>query len=301
MCGEILPAGESRPATRPTVSMTRPWRGSKRGNPMKSKVGRIEIYVDAEGEPLQCLDEPPFRLCLDTARFADGSHVLRVVTVYRGGGREERTIPFEVDNVPSVLVDGLDDGDVVRGEVELEVKTGDYELPVERTRRSSLLYLGSILIVLGGVWVLFALTPPVGRLIATMSPSATKREASEQRATPVNKTLYAAGEKTYTHYCTSCHQANGKGVDHAFPPLAGNSNLADLGLVVAAVRTGKSGHIDVEGRSFNSTMPPIGAGFSAKEIAGVATYIRNSWGNAFGGVTVKQVQAHLPAGSGSGA
>jgi mono/diheme cytochrome c family protein len=80
--------------------------------------------------------------------------------------------------------------------------------------------------------------------------------------------------------------------------LAGNANLKDLGLVVKTVLSGKTGHVAIEGKSFDSTMPPIGAGFSAKEIAEVATYIRNSWHNAFGGVTVQEVEKHLPAGSG---
>jgi cytochrome c oxidase subunit 2 len=267
---------------------------------MARKVVRIEIYVDGSEKPSQTATTPPFRLRFDTTHLADGPHTLRVLTVYEGGGREERHIPFEVDNVPDVLVEGLEDGDVVRGEVGLEVKVGDYELPVQRARRQSLLYVGALLVVLGVVWAIFALTPPAGQLIAAMSPGSTAAQTSEQGKAPVDKAFYDAGKKTFTQYCMSCHQANGEGVDDAFPPLAGNKNLEDLGLVVTTVRTGKTGHVVIEGKSFDSTMPPIGAGFSAKEIAEVATYIRNSWGNAFGGVTVDEVEKHLPGGSSGG-
>jgi mono/diheme cytochrome c family protein len=267
---------------------------------MASKVGRIEVYVDGSGTPAQVLTAPPFRLRLDTGRLVDGPHTLRVVTFYEAGGRDERSIPFEVDNVPSVRIEGLEDGDVVRGDVELEVRPGDYGLPMSRTKRSSLLYLGAFFLVLGAVWVFFALTPPAGQLVAAMAPSSAAAQAQEQEKTPVDKTFFDAGKKEYATYCMSCHQANGKGITGAFPPLAGNANLKDIGLVVKTVRTGKTGHVTIEGKSFNSTMPPIGAGFSAKEVAEVATYIRNRWGNAFGGVTVKQVEEHVQSGSTGG-
>jgi cytochrome c oxidase subunit 2 len=260
---------------------------------MPSKVGRIEIYVDGSDTPVQVLEAAPFRLRLDTGHLVDGFHTLQVVTIYESGGRDERSIPFEVDNVPGVLVEGLEDGDVVRGEVELEIRPGDYGLPISRMRRSSLLYVGSSFVVLGAVWIFFALTPPAGQLIAAMSPSQMVSEAQEQGKAPVNKVLYDAGKEEFATYCVSCHQANGKGIAGAFPPLAGNSNLRDIGLLVTTVRTGKTGHLTVEGKSFNSTMPPIGAGFSAKQVAEVATYVRNSWGNTFGGVTVEEVKKHL--------
>lgn len=267
---------------------------------MKRKVERIEIYIDDGGRPVQVLEAAPFRVRLDTGHLVDGRHTLRILTIYDGGGRDERALAFEVDNVPSVLVEGLEEGDVVRGEVDLQFKVGEYEPPAAHPGGRSLLYFGLTVVVLGAVWTFFALTPPVGQLIAAMSPSATSSQAQAQEKTPVDEALYKAGKKAYAQYCMSCHQANGKGITGAFPPLAGNTNLKDLGLVVNTVRSGKTGHVSIEGVSFNSTMPPIGAGFSAKEVAEVATYIRNSWGNGFGGVTVKQVEAHVPSRSQGG-
>ncbi len=267
---------------------------------MARGIERIEVYVDRDEKAVQVLRTPPFRIRIDTLRLPDGPHTLRIVTVHQGGGREERNVRFEVDNVPSSLIEGLDDGDVVRGEINLEVKVGDYELPLKKSRSSLLLYLGSVVAVLGGVWLFFAFTPPAGRLIAAMAPPGATAQGTGQQKTPVDSTLYAAGKKTYDQYCTACHQANGKGIDDSFPPLAGNTNLTDLGLVVTTVHDGKSGHATVEGKTFNATMPPIGSGFSAKEIAEVATYIRNSWGNSFGGVTIEEVQKYLSGGSAGG-
>jgi len=261
---------------------------------MARQIQRIEMYVDDAGpEPTQVLEQAPFTLRLDTTSLADGPHTVRVVTVFAGGGRDEREIAFTVDNLPEVVVDGLDAGNVVQGTVELQVTSAPAEPPRRPAR--SVLFAASTVLVLGGVWAFFAFTPPAGQLLAAVSPA-----TSGEQKTPVNKDFYDAGKKLFTQHCQSCHQANGRGVDDAFPPLAGNSNLEDLGLVTKTVKTGKTGHVAVEGKSFNSVMPPIGGGFSAKEIAEVATYIRNSWGNDFGGVTVAQVEKNLPGGSSGG-
>lgn len=267
---------------------------------MARRIDRIEVYVDADDRPAQVLTTPPFKLRLDTRLLPDGAHALRIVTVYEGGAREERRVPFEVDNAPSVMLEGLAIGDVVRGEINLEIRVGDSEERTTKGRNQLLLYFGSLVVVLGGVWIFFAFTPPVGRLIAALATRGVAAQSPSQQETPVDSASYAAGKKTYEKYCTACHQANGQGIAESFPPLAGNQNLSDIGLVVQTVHEGKSGHTTVRGRTFNGTMPPIGSGLSAKEIAEVATYIRNSWGNAFGGVTVEEVRRHLPGGSAGG-
>ena len=256
---------------------------------MSTTVERIELYVDGDTRPARTITGPPFRATLDTRELADGRHTVRVVTVFDGGGRDERELSFEVDNVPAVVLEGLADGDVVRGTVDLEVRAAA-PLAAAPPHRSAAVYFASIVVALGAVWALFALTPPVGVLFA----AGTAAKGAEK--TPVNQALYEEGKHTFATYCASCHQANGKGVDDSFPPLAGNANLKDLGLVVKTVRTGKQGHVVIEGKSFNSAMPPIGAGLTPKQVAEIATYIRNSWGNDFGGVTVEQVQQHLAGG-----
>ncbi len=107
-----------------------------------------------------------------------------------------------------------------------------------------------------------------------------------------------AGGSLFDEKCSTCHQMNGTGVPSTFPPLAGNPNLKDLALIVTTVHGGHSGKIEVNGKTFNQTMPAIGADFTALEIAQVATYIRNSWGNSFGGVDLAAVKKILDPSSG---
>ena len=91
------------------------------------------------------------------------------------------------------------------------------------------------------------------------------------------KDLVARGEKVYTANCVACHQANGKGVPPAFPPLDG-SKIA-TGPVAA--------HLDavLNGVSKNgqpTAMVAWKSTLSNTDIAAVVTYERNAWGNHTG-------------------
>ena len=94
--------------------------------------------------------------------------------------------------------------------------------------------------------------------------------------------LIARGEKVYTSTCIACHQATGKGMPPAFPPLVG-----------AKLVTGpKAGHIDIvlNGKP-GTAMAPFGKQLSETEIAAVISYERNSWGNKSGVVQPAEVKA----------
>jgi cytochrome c oxidase subunit II len=85
--------------------------------------------------------------------------------------------------------------------------------------------------------------------------------------------LKARGEKVYAANCVACHQANGKGMPPAFPPLDGGK-----------LTTGpKNGHIDivVNGKP-GTAMAAFGKQLNDTEIAAVVTYERNAWGNKTG-------------------
>jgi cytochrome c oxidase subunit II len=85
--------------------------------------------------------------------------------------------------------------------------------------------------------------------------------------------LKARGEKVYAANCVACHQANGKGMPPAFPPLDGGK-----------LTTGpKNGHIDivVNGKP-GTAMAAFGKQLNDTEIAAVVTYERNAWGNKSG-------------------
>ena len=97
--------------------------------------------------------------------------------------------------------------------------------------------------------------------------------------TPVE--LVSRGEKVYAQHCVTCHQATGRGVPPAFPPLAGSK----------VVNGPEEGQIDVmlNGRP-NTAMQPFRQ-LSNVEIAAVITFTRNSWGNKASDVQPAEVKA----------
>jgi hypothetical protein len=94
----------------------------------------------------------------------------------------------------------------------------------------------------------------------------------------------------YQSTCSACHGAEGKGVEGAFPPLAGSDYLnADPKRGIHAVVKGLSGEITVNGKKFNSVMPA--QALDDEKIANVLTYVLNSFGNKGGEVKPEDVAA----------
>ena len=88
-----------------------------------------------------------------------------------------------------------------------------------------------------------------------------------------------SGEGTFKAACTPCHQADGKGLPGAFPPLAGSDFLVkDKTRAITTVVHGRTGPTVVNGQKFDSVMPPM-TQLSDQEIANVLTFVSNSWGN----------------------
>ncbi len=93
-----------------------------------------------------------------------------------------------------------------------------------------------------------------------------------------------AGAETYNTVCAACHQPTGLGVPGAFPPLAGHapSILAHPGgrdYLVRLVLYGLSGEIDVDGKTFNATMPPLGDTLTDEQLAAALYRALRSWDN----------------------
>jgi cytochrome c oxidase subunit 2 len=85
--------------------------------------------------------------------------------------------------------------------------------------------------------------------------------------------LKARGEKVYASNCVACHQATGKGMPPAFPPLDGSKiALGPKDAHILQVLNGKAG----------TAMAAFGKQLNDTEIAAVVTYERNSWGNKTG-------------------
>jgi mono/diheme cytochrome c family protein len=110
-------------------------------------------------------------------------------------------------------------------------------------------------------------------------------------ATPRSATATAhPGRKVYESLCLACHMADGSGVPGMHPPLAKTDWVTgDKERLIRITIQGLSGKIEVNGRVYNSIMPPNGH-LSNREIADVLTYIRQDFGNNASEVTEEEVQ-----------
>jgi len=88
------------------------------------------------------------------------------------------------------------------------------------------------------------------------------------------------GAAVFADQCAICHQPKGEGVAGQFPPLAHNRDIfLAQDFPARVVLFGLKGKIAVDGRDFDSEMPPLDV-LSDQEIAAVVTFVRNNWGNA---------------------
>ncbi len=100
----------------------------------------------------------------------------------------------------------------------------------------------------------------------------------------------AAGERIFASNCAACHQATGIGIPGAFPPLAKSDYFANNPKkVISVIINGLQGEITVNGAKFNGVMPAVN--LTDDQIASVATYVLNSFGNELGEVSVTDVAA----------
>jgi mono/diheme cytochrome c family protein len=87
------------------------------------------------------------------------------------------------------------------------------------------------------------------------------------------------GKEVYSTYCVACHQADGKGLESIFPPLAKSDYLmADKKRSIKQVIHGATDPITVNGVKYSTPMMGFGT-LSDQQIADVLNYVRNSWGN----------------------
>ncbi|MGN6277711.1 MAG: c-type cytochrome [Sphingomonas sp.] len=99
-----------------------------------------------------------------------------------------------------------------------------------------------------------------------------------------------AGGAIYADACTSCHLAAGKGQPRMFPPLAGSAaaQQADPTGVIRLILAGGRTAPTLTHASFQS-MPSFAWKLNDQQVADVATFVRNSWGNRAAPVSADQV------------
>jgi mono/diheme cytochrome c family protein len=110
---------------------------------------------------------------------------------------------------------------------------------------------------------------------------------------PALKASIERGQKVYAATCIACHQADGLGVQRMNPPLVKTKwVLGDKKALAKIVLNGlKGGEIEIDGDDFHNPMPPQKDQLSDQQIADALTYVRNSFGNKAGAVTVADVKA----------
>jgi mono/diheme cytochrome c family protein len=112
----------------------------------------------------------------------------------------------------------------------------------------------------------------------------------EPSITPPPEAGMKAGKAIYDHACIACHEADGSSAPRIYPPLPGNANLqsadslSTLRILLDGAQTMTTPRAPNTG-----SMPAYAKDLSDQEIADVANYIRNSWGNAAPLVTAAEV------------
>jgi cytochrome c553 len=99
-----------------------------------------------------------------------------------------------------------------------------------------------------------------------------------------------AGEAIFVDECSGCHLMHAQGQALAFPPLAHSANAQQLDpatslhLILAGAQASPT---HAEPTPF--TMPAFAWKLDDRQVAAVATYVRNEWGNAAPAVSADQV------------
>lgn len=113
---------------------------------------------------------------------------------------------------------------------------------------------------------------------------------SQRQLAPTSNTTIGEGlpdgESLYMNTCSACHQADGKGLPGAFPPLAGSSIVNDENpeTLIQIVLQG------YDARSEFGTMPAFAQQLTDEEVAAITNHERSSWGNNASPITAEEVK-----------
>ncbi len=113
-----------------------------------------------------------------------------------------------------------------------------------------------------------------------------------KKADKPSQEVARAGQAIYVDNCSACHKSNGEGVPGTFPPLKGDAAAqgSDPTTVIRIILNGAHA-VDTDARPTPLAMPSFKWKMSDEEVAAVASYVRNAWGNAAPAVTADEVQS----------
>ncbi len=115
-------------------------------------------------------------------------------------------------------------------------------------------------------------------------------DAAVAKSNDIDKAVLTHGEGLYADNCTGCHMENGEGLAQVFPPLKGTAAVQarDPATILQAMIDGAT-VVATKDKPTAVQMPAFGWKLTDGELADLATYIRNAWGNRAGAVSASQV------------
>ena len=138
------------------------------------------------------------------------------------------------------------------------------------------------------------LTDPDVAAMAEFLKSLPQTPAHRVEAATLDKAVRSHGESLYKDHCAACHGAQGEGgagpQGVVYVPLAGNRKVqlqTPANFIHIVVNGGFPPTTAGNPRPYG--MPPFGPTLKDEEIAVLATYVRNSWGNAAPAVSALDV------------
>jgi cytochrome c553 len=210
----------------------------------------LRLYLDDATAPFREIVNGD-RVAIDTTDLADGPHRLRVETVEGGSVTGCREVRFTVRNGPGIAVAGLDDGDEIRGQINLIVNASDagidgkFDVHAFETHRGLPFWMGGFALVVILTCAAYLATDPfrhrsyerLAAEVASLSGSSTELPAppvpgADTSAHPVAAgvgdgplaedaylplTVLAGsgdpvrGGTLYAARCSGCHGAGGEG------------------------------------------------------------------------------------------
>ncbi|WP_315124034.1 c-type cytochrome [Comamonas antarctica] len=116
----------------------------------------------------------------------------------------------------------------------------------------------------------------VGKLNTAAPKQAQAAVPAAKTVAPVDAALFELGKEKYAATCSGCHGPNGEGAFGA--ALKGNKMIANDDAFIKQILVG------------SGDMPSFAPMLADADVAAIATFARNAWGNKLGGITVDQVK-----------
>ncbi len=136
-------------------------------------------------------------------------------------------------------------------------------------------------LAIGSVFLLMSFSE-----INTKNETIIAKFAETQPSTSISR-----GKAIYTQYCLPCHQVDGSGVYKLNPPLIKTAYvLGDKARLVKIILKGFNEGVEIDGDEYTNPMPAQSL-LTDQQVADVASYVRNSFGNKAAMLTVAEVKA----------